>query len=149
MSSARAPAWVSILPRRHHRQYRDGERRQFRGLRYQGVQDLVINLGSAGDDVVVTGSLDGTGLATHTITINGGAGNDTVDLSKFTSGQDVVYNGAGNGPAGDTVIFGFASSAATYAPIFDGNGGLIGADVTYTAADGHQCHRRHYQCRAL
>jgi VCBS repeat-containing protein len=101
-----------------------------------GVQELVINLGSAGDHVAVAGSLDGTGLATSTITINGGAGDDTVDLSKFTSGQDVVYNGAGNDAAGDTVIYGFAFSAATYAPLFDGSGHLIGASIVYASPNG-------------
>ncbi len=100
------------------------------------VQELVFNLGSGGDTVVVNGSLDGTGLAENTITINGGAGNDTVDLSKFTSDQDVVYNGAGNGPAGDTVIYGFAFSAGTYAPVLDSNGHVIGATITYQSKDG-------------
>ncbi len=102
------------------------------------VEELVINLGSGGDTVVVNGSLDGTGLATHTITINGGAGDDTVDLSKFTSNQDVVFDGAGNTAAGDTVIFGFAFNAAgtSYTPILDSNGNLIGASITYQSPNG-------------
>src|SRR6185437_8685460 len=103
-----------------------------------GVQELVINLGTGGDTVDIVGNLNGTGLATHTITINGGAGNDTVDLSQFGSSQDVVYNGGANGPAGDTAIFGFASTAATYSAILDSNGNLIGANITYTAGDGQQ-----------
>ena len=48
----------------------------------------------------------------------------------------MVYNGAGNGAAGDTVIFGFASTAATYAPVLDSNGHLIGVTVTYQSKDG-------------
>jgi T1SS-143 domain-containing protein len=104
----------------------------------KAVEEIVINLGNAGDVVVVNGDLSGTGLATSTITINGGAGDDTVDLSHFTSNEDVVFGGAGNGSVGDTVIFGFAFNAAgtSYQPIFDTNGHLVGAKVTYQSADG-------------
>ncbi len=56
----------------------------------------------------IGGNLSGTGVATSTITINGGAGDDTVDLSQFIPNEDVVFDGAGNGAGGDTVILGFA-----------------------------------------
>ena len=94
------------------------------------------------------GSLGSTGLATSTITIHGGTGNDTVDLSKFTSDQDVVYDGGANGPAGDTVIFGFAFSAATYAPIFDNNGNTDRRHH-HLSEQGRPGHRHHHQCRTL
>jgi hypothetical protein len=45
-----------------------------------GIEEIVLNLGNAGDKVIVNGDLSGTGVATHTITINGGTGNDTIDL---------------------------------------------------------------------
>ena len=101
-----------------------------------GVQELVIQLGNAGDTVAVNGDLSGTGLATSTITIQGGTGDDTVNLSGFLSNEDVVYDGGANTATGDTVIFGFASTAASYSAVTDSNGHLIGAEVTYTAADG-------------
>ena len=47
-----------------------------------------------------------------------------------------MFDGAGNGATGDTVIYGFAFNAATYAPVFDSGGHLIGAEITYTSADG-------------
>ena len=104
----------------------------------KAVEEIQINLGNAGDRVVVTGDLSGTGLATSTITINGGAGDDTVNLANFTSNEDVVFEGAGNGSGGDTVILGFAFDAAgtSYQPVLDIDGHLIGAAVTYQSADG-------------
>src|SRR5262249_58415101 len=80
----------------------------------------------------------GTGVATSTITINGGAGDDTVNLSGFTSNEDVVFYGAGNGANGDTVIFGFASTApgVVIAPLLDAEGDLLGVTVSYLSADG-------------
>jgi T1SS-143 domain-containing protein len=94
------------------------------------VEELHINLGSAGDHVVVGGDLSGTGLATTTITITGGAGDDTVDLSGFVAKEDVVFDGGGNGTNGDTVIFGYAFGAATYAPIYGAGNALVGVTVT-------------------
>jgi T1SS-143 domain-containing protein len=104
------------------------------------VEEIVVNLGSAGDTVIVSGDLSGTGVASSTITINGGAGDDTVNLFSFKSNEDVVFNGAGNGAGGDTVILGFALhdavAAPSYVPVLDSNGHLIGAEITYTSADG-------------
>ena len=102
-----------------------------------GVEEIVVKLGDAGDNVVVSGDLSGTGVATSTITVQGGAGDDTVDLSLLTSNEDVVYDGAGQADStGDTAIFGFAYAAATYQKIFDNSGGLIGVTISYTSADG-------------
>jgi hypothetical protein len=98
------------------------------------VEEIVLNLGNGGDTVKIAGNLNGTGVAASTITINGGTGDDTIDLSKFTSNEDVVFNGGGGN--GDTVILGFAFNAATYAPVLDGSGHLISASVTYTSANG-------------
>ena len=100
------------------------------------VEEILINLSTAGDTVIISGDLAGTGVATNTITINGNSGNDLVDLSTFTSNEDVVFDGAGNGATGDTVIYGFAFNAATYAPVLNSGGHLIGAEITYTSADG-------------
>ncbi len=61
------------------------------------VEDLVINAGNGGSlDVSITGDFTGTGLATSTITINGGSGNDSVDASGLTSAHAIVFD-AGDG----------------------------------------------------
>ena len=102
-----------------------------------GVEEIVVKLGADGDDVVLSGDLSGTGVSSSTITIQGGAGDDTVDLSQLKSNNDVVYDGGGQADAtGDTVIFGVAFAAANVTPIFDGSGHLIGLTVSYTSADG-------------
>ncbi|HLJ00226.1 MAG TPA: type I secretion C-terminal target domain-containing protein [Bradyrhizobium sp.] len=98
-----------------------------------GIEEIVLNLGNAGDKVVVNGDLSNTGVATHTITINGGTGNDTVDLSHMASDEDVVATGGGGN---DTVDLGFAFAAGTYKPIFDANHNLTGVVVSHTASDG-------------
>ena len=69
-------------PRRH--QYRERQRRASAVLataaNYEvatrGVEDIYIDTGAGADDVIVTGTLGGTGLATSTITVEGGTGND-------------------------------------------------------------------------
>ena len=43
------------------------------------VEEIVINTGNGGDTVIISGDLSGTGVATSTISVNGGSGNDTVD----------------------------------------------------------------------
>ena len=45
------------------------------------VEEIVVHLGNAGDTVLVSGNLNGTGVLTTTITVDGGSGNDTVDCS--------------------------------------------------------------------
>ncbi|MFP3803182.1 hypothetical protein, partial [Paraburkholderia sp. SIMBA_027] len=49
------------------------------------VEEWVIDGGKGNDTFVVSGDLSGTGLATSTITINGGAGDDTLDVHNFAS----------------------------------------------------------------
>ena len=102
----------------------------------QAIEEIVLNLGNAGDKVILSGDLSGTGVATHTITINGGTGDDTVDLSQLASNEDVVFSGGGHGANGDTAILGFAFGAATYQGIFDTSGDLIGVNITHNSADG-------------
>ena len=49
-----------------------------------GVEDIFIDTGAGSDTVIITGSLNGTGLAQSTITVDTGAGNDTLDLPTAT-----------------------------------------------------------------
>ncbi len=69
----------------------------------KNVEEWTIDGGAAGDKFVVTGSLSGTGLSTSTLTINGGAGNDVLDVSKLTSNEHVVFHGGAGDQ--DTIIF--------------------------------------------
>ncbi|MFO1171797.1 MAG: peroxidase family protein [Hyphomicrobiaceae bacterium] len=77
------------------------------------IEELVINgLGvttpggasggtSQGDTITVSGSFAGTSLNFNTITIEGGTGNDTVDITGLTSGHRIVFNSGGGT---DTII---------------------------------------------
>ena len=77
------------------------------------VEELVINgLGvttpggagggtSSGDTINVEGSFAGTSLNFNTITIEGGDGNDTVNITGLTSGHRIVFNSGGGN---DTII---------------------------------------------
>ena len=64
--------------------------------------------------VFITGNLGGTGLATSTITIDGGSDDaiDIVDASGLTSAHGVTFNGGG----GDDYLFvGAGAGTMTYA----------------------------------
>uniref|UniRef100_UPI002608F272 beta strand repeat-containing protein n=1 Tax=uncultured Roseibium sp. TaxID=1936171 RepID=UPI002608F272 len=63
-------------------------------IRADEIEDVVFNLGTSGDTVTVSGDFSTTSLATSTITVEGGDGNDTVDASGVTSGHRVVFNGS-------------------------------------------------------
>ena len=67
------------------------------------VEDIVIDTGAGDDVVIVTGTLGGTGLATSTITVEGGTGNDAdiVDARGLTSTHGIVFNGGG----GDDIFY--------------------------------------------
>ena len=93
------------------------------------IQEIVINLGSGGDTVVLSGDLHGTGVASSTVTVNGGTGNDTVDASGMTGTPvDIVFNGGGGN---DTVVF--SGNSTGYAFSVSGNSLVVhGAGVTDT-----------------
>ncbi|MEQ1641461.1 MAG: hypothetical protein ABL881_11685, partial [Novosphingobium sp.] len=46
----------------------------------------------SGDQIHVVGDFTGTGLAYNTITVDGGTGNDSVDITGLTSAHRVVFN---------------------------------------------------------
>ncbi len=93
----------------------------------KNVEDWIIDGGDGDDKFVVTGSLAGTGLATSTLSINGSAGNDTLDVSGLASiGQHIVFNaGAGTD---DTIIFGADWKDAT----------AVKTDTGFTITIGNQ-----------
>ena len=86
-STARAISRPSIstrsICRRHvcRHEYPDGSARPIRAgnrdnfeVATKGVEDIYIDTGAGPDEVFIIGSLGGTGLATSTITIDGGSG---------------------------------------------------------------------------
>ncbi|MGP9811308.1 T1SS-143 repeat domain-containing protein [Rhodopseudomonas sp. NSM] len=93
------------------------------------VEEWVVNGGGGGDTFHVSGALLGTGIATSTLTINGDAGDDTLDLTGYAHDVRIVSDG---GADSDTVKFGFAFADASYTKVFAQDGQtVIGAQVTY------------------
>ncbi len=60
------------------------------------IEEIVINTGGGDDIVTMIGNFNPTNLNFNTVTVNGGDGNDTVDISGLGSDHRVVFNtGAG------------------------------------------------------
>ncbi|MCB1490547.1 MAG: tandem-95 repeat protein, partial [Rhodobiaceae bacterium] len=81
------------------------------------IEDIQINLGDGGDNVVFATPLTGTSLHTNTITVEGGSGSDSVDASAIDASLpvDIVFNGNGGDDtfttgAGDDVFVGGADN---------------------------------------
>ncbi|MDI4664211.1 calcium-binding protein [Xanthobacter autotrophicus] len=65
------------------------------------IEEIVINGFGGGDTFVPHGNFGTTSLSTSTITLEGGSGDDTVDISQLTSAHRVVFRSNGGN---DTVI---------------------------------------------
>lgn len=63
--------------------------------------NIAATVGNVADNVKVVGDFTQTTLAYNTITVDGTAGNTTVDISNLTSAHRIVFNTDG---AGDTVV---------------------------------------------
>ena len=89
------------------------------------VEDIFIDTGAGADVVMVTGTLNGTGLATSTITVEGGTGNDAdiVDARGLISNHGIVFNAGG----GDDVFY---SSAVLGNDTFIGGDGIDTIDFS-------------------
>ena len=66
------------------------------------IEEIVVNTDNGNDTVQVIGDFSPTSLDVNTITINGGAGDDTVDISALQSAHRVVFRSNG----GNDVIIG-------------------------------------------
>ncbi|MDP3254400.1 peroxidase family protein [Bosea sp. (in: a-proteobacteria)] len=65
------------------------------------VEEIIINTGDGTDSVSTIGTFAGTTLLPNTITINGGADDDTVDISALASAHRVVFRSNGGN---DTIV---------------------------------------------
>jgi Ca2+-binding RTX toxin-like protein len=107
------------------------------------VEEIVINTNGGGDSVIISGDLGSTGVATSTITVNGDAGNNTLNASGVTGpspvgvafhgngGDDTLFGGAGDdildgGADNDTAVIGGSAGASTVTYTTDGNGFVTG-----------------------
>lgn len=83
---------------------------------------------AAGDTVAIVGNFTGTSLNYSTITVNGGTGADTVDISGLTSDHRIVFHGGG----GDDQVTG------TLRPqdVVDSQNGSSGGDNQGGSSDG-------------
>ncbi|MFG1375891.1 peroxidase family protein [Xanthobacter autotrophicus] len=86
------------------------------------IEEIVINGLGGGDTFVPHGNFGTTSLSTSTITLEGGAGDDTVDISALTSAHRVVFRSNGGN---DTVI-----GTARPQDLFDG------ASISFAGATG-------------
>jgi RTX calcium-binding nonapeptide repeat (4 copies) len=59
------------------------------------IEEITINSGGGADTYTVHGSFAATSLFNQTITINGGIGNETVDITGLTSSHRIVFNSNG------------------------------------------------------
>ena len=66
------------------------------------IEEIIVNTDNGNDTVQVIGDFAPTSLAVNTITINGGAGDDTVDISALQSAHRIVFRSNG----GNDVIIG-------------------------------------------
>jgi Ca2+-binding RTX toxin-like protein len=84
-----------------------------------GIENIQVTLGGGGDTIAVAGDFSGTSLSVSTITVDGGAGNDTVNAASLSSNHRIVFNGSGGD---DTFISGNGGGNDTF------NGGANGAN---------------------
>jgi len=109
------------------------------------VEQINIQTGNGGDSVVITGDLQGTGVATSTITVVGGTGNDMVDASGMLNAVDTGPGDASRvgidftGAAGNDT---FISNSIGTADRFDGGTNTTGdtADYSYITGGGVSVH---------
>ena len=89
---------------------------------------------AGGDTIQVVGNFDLTGLNFNTITVNGGAGNDTVDITGLTSDHRIVFN---TGTGTDTVL------GTVRAQDVVNMGATVAVDATTSSANGDTSNQGH------
>jgi len=66
-----------------------------------GIEEIVINSGDGTDQILAIGDFSPTNLSPNTITVNGGTGNDTVDIGGLLSAHRILFRSNGGN---DTII---------------------------------------------
>ena len=99
-SPATAPSFANVI----------AELSEIEEIRINGVDPTGTTGGAgAGDTFNIIGDFSGTSLRLNTITIDGDAGDDTVDISALTSAHRIVFRSNG----GNDTIIGDASGRRT------------------------------------
>ncbi|WGV18362.1 peroxidase family protein [Fuscovulum ytuae] len=104
-----------------------------------GIEEIVINTGAGNDTVIPIGDFNPTSLSFNTITIDGSAGNDTVDISDLASAHRILFRTGG----GEDVVVGTLRSQdvievpeganpATYVATANGNGTVTMSNGTHS-----------------
>jgi len=93
------------------------------------IEEIFIATGDGTDSVTTLGTFNGTSLNFNTITINGGSGDDTVDVSGLQSAHRIVFrsNGGNDTVVGelrpqDVIELAPGQDIASYSLIDNGNG---------------------------
>ncbi|MBB4004415.1 peroxidase family protein [Aurantimonas endophytica] len=93
------------------------------------VEEIIVNTDNGNDTVQVIGDFSPTSLAINTITINGGSGDDVVDITALSSAHRIVFrsNGGndtivGNIRPQDVVELAAGQDISTYSLVDNGNG---------------------------
>ena len=92
--------------RRHPQRHRPtpsviAELREIEEIRINGVDPSGPSGTAGGDNFEIIGDFSGTSLRLNTITIDGEAGDDTVDISALTSAHRIVFSSNGGN---DTIV---------------------------------------------
>ncbi|MGB3165288.1 MAG: calcium-binding protein, partial [Alteraurantiacibacter sp.] len=107
----------------------------------QGIEELVIDGMGGGDTFEVFGDFRDTSLAYNTITLNGGNGNDTVNIDGLSSQHRVVFTGNGGSDsligdlrAQDTFVFENGESVSGHDLVRGDDFRISGSDGAHEAA---------------
>ncbi|MFN3720228.1 MAG: peroxidase family protein, partial [Rhizobium rhizophilum] len=96
------------------------------------IEEIVVNTqGGPGDNIIVIGDFTQTSLALNTITIDGTAGDDVIDISQLASAHRIVFrsNGGNDTIVGtlrpqDVVIGGDGSNLSTFTRTVNSDGSV-------------------------
>ncbi len=109
----------------------------------RGIEELVFNGLGGGDTFATFGDFTGTGLSYNTVTIEGGDGDDTIDISGLLSAHRIVFRTTGgndrligNLRPQDVIVLAVGSVIADYTETANPDGTVTlsgsGHSVTYT-----------------
>lgn len=102
-----------------------------------GIEEIVLNTNGGGDIVIPFGDFSPTSLSQNTITINGSAGDDTVDITALASDHRILFRSAGGNDMivgamrpQDVVLLPEGSDPADWTRTVDANGLVTMSDGT-------------------